>query len=744
MLLEEATAYTKDCFTGEPAPCSNACPFHMDVRSFLDKVSRQKWNSAYKAYRNAVVFPVIVSSICPQPCREKCQRPKLGDESLAMRDIEAACVLYSKNKKADFYAIPPKDKRVAVVGAGVAGLACAFDLSNKKYSVTVFDKNPGWGGHLRKHTLFDSFDEDIRSQFDTVNTEFRFDTEITSLDQLDEYDAVYIATGTGGSDFGLASGWDSVLETTKINGVFMGGEVCGRSETESIAISMRTARIIEGYVQTGRAELGHGEFNGCDHELDFSGTLSAPAVKMESPEGYSKDEAAREASRCMMCDCNKCYRECELLEQTSKRPGKMAVEVYSDANANPPIATHELTRVTYSCNDCGHCKRVCPESVDIGALLRFSRESRFGTKNEPKALHWFWLREMDFAVNEASFSGIPDGKEKCSYAFFPGCQLGASNPDHVLNSYSFLRKNYDAGIILGCCGAPAYWAGDVESREKNHGKIKEIWSAMGEPTLVFACATCESIFSRLMPEIPRVTLYELMRDKGLTVDAGIFKEAAVFDPCAAEENTAAKTAVRELCSSGGMVLSEHRDKGRCCGYGGQMKTANRKLFEKIAGNRITASDLPYVVWCANCREVYASRGKDCAHVLDLIFGTVPGDVPSFEEKRKNSLRVKDEIMKQITGSGYTVQEKPWDSIAVEASAELQKIMDERLITMSDVRETIWNGEQNKEYFRDPDGGSVLTRMVTPILTYWVEYKFDGGVYHLIDAYTHRMHFREGV
>ena len=128
----------------------------------------------------------------------------------------------------------------------------------------------------------------------------------------------------------------------------------------------------------------------------------------------------------------------------------------------------------------------------------------------------------------------------------------------------------------------------------------------------------------------------------------------------------------------------------------------------------------------------------------MVFGIEPGGPVSFEQKRRNSIKVKDEIMKQLTGSGYAAPEKPWDAVSVTVSEELQRVMDDRLITMSDVKETIWTSEKNSEFFRDNSSDTVLCRMVTPMLTYWVEYRLLDGVYELIDVYSHRMHFKEGV
>ena len=131
-----------------------------------------------------------------------------------------------------------------------------------------------------------------------------------------------------------------------------------------------------------------------------------------------------------------------------------------------------LTRQTYSCNLCGYCKSICPESVDIGEVLRLSRRARMNANIHPAALQDFWLREMDFATTTGAYTSAPKGKEQCEYAFFPGCQLGAAAPGYVLQSYSYLAQNYDTGIMLTCCGAPAYWAGDDKRLEDNLAKSK--------------------------------------------------------------------------------------------------------------------------------------------------------------------------------------------------------------------------------------------------------------------------------
>jgi hypothetical protein len=224
----------------------------MDIRAFLDKASKGRWVPAYKILRNATIFPVIVSALCDQPCRKCCQRTLLGDEAVALRDLEVACLRYADRQEPESYVIPPKDKHVVVIGAGLAGLSAALSLGQKRFRVTVFEKEDGWGGKLRSHPRFAEFDVDISLQFSAVDVEFRFGREIKTLDELPDADVIYVATGAGGDSFGLLDGWDSTLQTTLDPRVFMGGELCGATPMEAIAQGPEVSKTIEAFLQTGR------------------------------------------------------------------------------------------------------------------------------------------------------------------------------------------------------------------------------------------------------------------------------------------------------------------------------------------------------------------------------------------------------------------------------------------------------------------------------------------------------------
>ena len=747
MKLEDSIAYTARCFRGEPASCSYACPFRLDVRSLLEKLSKGRWNAAYKVLRDATVFPGIVSILCDQPCREHCQRTLLGNEAIALRDLEAACLRYAKDRKSQSYVIPPKQQRIAVVGAGTAGLSCTLNLAQKQYQVTVFERHEGWGGVLRSHPRFAEIDADIALQFSAVKVEFHFGTTVVSLDGLAGFDAVYVATGAGGESFGLLGTWDGDLFTTSAPRVFLGGALTGAGLMEGIAQGVEASKVLEVFLQTGKAARtwpADDAKGKCDRYLEHRGAASVPLIAPSGPGGYTEAEAKEEAARCLLCDCDYCIAGCEMLERFRKDPQKIAHEVFSDMGVNPPFSVRTVTREVYSCNVCGYCKSVCPEQVDMGALVQFSRAARLSAGVHPAALHDFWLREMDFATSEGAFSAAPRGRQTCEYAFYPGCQLGAANPEHVLKSYEFLARSRDAGVILGCCGAPAYWAGDEKRLRANVEQTRKTWEALGKPTMVFACATCESLFSLLMPDIPGVSLYTLLASSDSLTPTSVFAEAAVFDPCAARHDEAMEASVRQLARKAGVELEELDRRNRCCGYGGHIRVANPVLYDEITQHRAEASDKPYLVYCANCGEVFASRGKECAHVLDLAFGLpVDARVPSLQEKRDNSLRVKKELMKQIVDAEFQPESHPWDEVTLVIGAELQENLDRKLIAAADLKEAIRLAEGAGEKFYDESAGTSLCSMIRPVITYWVEYRtIAPHTYEVVSAYTHRMRFQE--
>ncbi|HEY0200423.1 MAG TPA: glutamate synthase subunit beta, partial [Burkholderiaceae bacterium] len=130
--------------------CNNGCPVNNIIPDFNDLVYRQDWKSAIEVLHSTNNFPEFTGRICPAPCEAACTL-NVNDDAVGIKSIEHAIIDHawaqgwvqprpSKHKTG---------KRVAVVGAGPAGLAAAQQLARAGHSVTLFEKNDRAGGLLR-------------------------------------------------------------------------------------------------------------------------------------------------------------------------------------------------------------------------------------------------------------------------------------------------------------------------------------------------------------------------------------------------------------------------------------------------------------------------------------------------------------------------------------------------------------------------------------------------------------------
>jgi NADPH-dependent glutamate synthase beta subunit-like oxidoreductase len=94
------------CREGEPAFCGAVCPFRLDVPSFIRKIRRGAWSAAYRAYRDAVVFPDTVSRLCSAPCREACCSV-CGGAPIDLPMLEHAVVAAAPDRRPNRYNVPP-------------------------------------------------------------------------------------------------------------------------------------------------------------------------------------------------------------------------------------------------------------------------------------------------------------------------------------------------------------------------------------------------------------------------------------------------------------------------------------------------------------------------------------------------------------------------------------------------------------------------------------------------------------
>jgi glutamate synthase (NADPH/NADH) small chain len=135
------------CIQEQAPTCTAACPVHVDARGLAALIARGEFDQAYALYRKAVPFPNIVSRICDQPCQSVCLRKELGG-SIELAALERASVAFGSQDAEIIKALPRKNKKVAIIGAGLSGLTAAYDLARKGWCVELFEAEDRIGGNL--------------------------------------------------------------------------------------------------------------------------------------------------------------------------------------------------------------------------------------------------------------------------------------------------------------------------------------------------------------------------------------------------------------------------------------------------------------------------------------------------------------------------------------------------------------------------------------------------------------------
>ena len=199
--LQQQAARCMDC--GIPF-CHQGCPVNNQIPDFNNLVYRDQWKSALENLQSTNNFPEFTGRICPAPCEAACVL-NIDENPVTIKSIEAQII--DRGWDEGWVTAEPSargtGKRVAVVGSGPAGLACAQQLARAGHAVTVFEKNDRIGGLLRygipdfkmeKHLI----DRRVR-QMETEGVIFRTNMEIgvtVSVQRLlDDYDVLVMSGG---------------------------------------------------------------------------------------------------------------------------------------------------------------------------------------------------------------------------------------------------------------------------------------------------------------------------------------------------------------------------------------------------------------------------------------------------------------------------------------------------------------------------------------------------------------------
>jgi Fe-S oxidoreductase len=736
--------------------------------------------------RDTFVFPEIALKLCPAPCADVCERNGC-DQPVNLHGLESAAVALTKKKEPLRLNVPPKAEKIAVVGGGLSGLACAMRLSSRGYRVIVYEKADRLGGSLWEHFPDGSFLEEIQMQFTNTNCEFKLSSEVKDLESLGA-EAVYVATGRDGEDFGGGS-----------HGALLGGALLGKEGIFALSQGIEASNRIEHFLKTGVMPEPEGPPSRPANKPDPSLLIYLPQI-IPADNEYTAEEAAQEAARCVKCDCDACARRCHLIMHYKKFPDRIASETEATVRPTDLVVNRFATRMVASCDQCGSCAEICPRGVDLRGILADAKREMKSKGDMPEAFSVFWLEDMAHAEENAFYLLPPGAKEigqpdveklvrpdveklvrpgagKPGYMFFPGCRLGASDPRYVTGAYTRLLEKYpDTALLTDCCGAPAIWAGDTQHYVEKSARLREKWEAAGSPVPICACPTCANMLRNILPGCEPVSLYALdignvlhryVTDKPEDADAARReKDKSVFDPCAARHDPQAQDGVRKLLEDAGYHLSPlayERENALCCGWGGQSMIANPRMFREATKRCAALSETDYVTYCVNCRDALAETGKRIWHILDIILGIEPADEPLTHSKRRAN---REMLRWEMTGArqcGGIRADNADDADEAHGTHgaddadeagdigdlpplyladDLRKKLSEEWILERDVLATILHCERQNRKIINGKMGSFAGYLRQGFMTHWVEYKPEGEGYRLLNAYAHRVVIEE--
>ena len=205
--IEEIKQKANWCLQCKTKPCmEKGCPIHTNIPEFISKIKEEKFKEAYDILQENNIFSHICGTICPQEdqCEGSCVRG-IKQVPTSIGKLEKFVNEWAKENEYEFvYQVgEEKDKKVAIIGSGPAGLECAYELRKQGYQVTIFEKDEDFGGILRygipDFRLSKDIIKKIIDKLKKMGIIFKNNTclgkDITIEDLKNEFDAIFLGIG---------------------------------------------------------------------------------------------------------------------------------------------------------------------------------------------------------------------------------------------------------------------------------------------------------------------------------------------------------------------------------------------------------------------------------------------------------------------------------------------------------------------------------------------------------------------
>jgi NADPH-dependent glutamate synthase beta subunit-like oxidoreductase len=213
-----------NCYDTGTSPCKSACPAHIAVQGYIRMAAEGRYEEAIRLIRQDNPFPAVCGAVCNRRCEDRCTRGTI-DQPVAIDEIKKFLARWELDHPAEFPVIAENgdgnewtDYKIAVIGAGPAGLSAAWYLRTEGYPVTVFEKEKRPGGMLMNGIPSFRLEKDVLAKeieiIERAGAEIRCGVEVGKDITLDElraqgYKAFYLAIGLQGGRMAGVPGEDA-------------------------------------------------------------------------------------------------------------------------------------------------------------------------------------------------------------------------------------------------------------------------------------------------------------------------------------------------------------------------------------------------------------------------------------------------------------------------------------------------------------------------------------------------------
>ena len=225
--------------------CQSGCPISNIIPDWNDLVYKGNWQEAYKRLKRTNNFPEFTGRVCPAPCENSCTLA-INKDAVTIKNIEVSIIEKAFNEGWINSELPNvrSGKKIAIVGSGPAGLACADELNKNSHSVTVFEKNEFIGGLLTLGIPNFKLDKKIvqrrvelmKSEGVEFKTNVEIGKDILLSELLDKFDAIVLA---GGAE----KPRDLPIEGRNLNGIYYAMEYLTQQNRTNMGQTFNGNRI---------------------------------------------------------------------------------------------------------------------------------------------------------------------------------------------------------------------------------------------------------------------------------------------------------------------------------------------------------------------------------------------------------------------------------------------------------------------------------------------------------------------